>query len=209
MTQNKIWSVIGHRGYGKTTLTQKLIIELDKPTIICDPRFQYENNSRRLIFRKVSDFKRFITNDYITFKKYKFECVVNVTNDEDFEILGKIVYKMKKVCFLVDEVDMFCDARANKENIMNKLVHYGRHNEIDIITTSRRPANISRNLTSQTDIFYLSRMREPNDKKYVKHAIGNEFVELIASLDRFSFLKVDDEQKEIVKTTMQDLQILS
>ena len=42
MIQNKILTVIGHKGYGKTTLTEKLMIELDKPSIICDPRFQYK-----------------------------------------------------------------------------------------------------------------------------------------------------------------------
>jgi hypothetical protein len=210
MIQNKIYTVIGHKGYGKTTLTEKLAIETDKPTIIADPRGQYEPNDRRIIFTSVLNFIMFIESNYTKFKQGKLELVVTCTLD-DFEELGKYVYRMKKVCFVIDEIDMFFDTRATSKNIVNKLVQYGRHNQIDIITTSRRPANISRNLTALTDVFYFAKIREPNDKKYVKQSIGDEFVKTVESLNRFEFLKVDidTESKEIIKTTMRDLQVLS
>jgi hypothetical protein len=205
MIQNKIYTIIGHKGYGKTALSEKLLIGIDKPTIICDPRMQYEYNPRRIMFKSVEEFQAFITKEYRAFKKYKFELVVNVVTDEDFKTLGELVYKMKQVCFLVDEIDMFFDVRANKDNIMNKLVQYGRHNQIDIVTTSRRPANISRNLTALTDIFLFSRLREPNDKKYIKALLGNEYVETIADLEKFSFLEVEDYSKNIIKKTKNDI----
>ena len=115
---------------------------------------------------------------------------------------------MNNITFVVDEIDMFFDTRADKKSQMYKLVHYGRHNKIDIITTSRRPANISRNLTSQTDIFYFSKIREPNDKKYIKQSIGVEYVETVEKLERFTFLKVEEDTISIIKTTKKDLEIL-
>jgi energy-coupling factor transporter ATP-binding protein EcfA2 len=210
MIQNSIKTVIGHKGYGKTTLTELLAIMTDKPTIIADPRFQYKENDRRLFFKSPTHFIYFINNHYLDFKKAKLELVVNCTPD-NFEELGKYVYKMKNVCFVIDEIDMFFDTRSTPKNIVNQLVQYGRHSQIDLITTSRRPANISRNLTALTDIFYFSKLREPNDKKYIKDSIGQEHVSTVENLNKFQFLEVniEDENKKIINTTERHLKILS
>lgn len=208
---NKITTIIGHKGHGKTTLTEMIMIRYNKPTIIIDPRFQYQTSSnRRLAFTSVSAFKKWITKreNYRLFIDYKLEIVVNAFIDT-FQEAAEIIYKMKKIVFVVDEIDMFFDTRATNKNKMYDFVHYGRHNEIDIITTSRRPANISRNLTSQTDIFYFSKLREPMDKKYIKDSVGMEFVSTVENLERYSFLKIDDDHnQEIIKTTIQEVELL-
>lgn len=209
MIQNKIYTVIGHKGYGKTVLTEKLAILTDKPTIILDPRFQYEENIRRIVFTSVSKFVSWISKkeNYKIFMLHKLELVVRTIDDA--EQLAELVYKMRNITFVIDEIDMFFDTRTNKESYFNKLAQYGRHYEIDIITTSRRPANISRNLTALTDIFYFSRLREPNDKKYIKALLDQEQVEVVANLEKFTFLRIEDEEKEIIKTTQKDLNILA
>lgn len=211
MIQNKIYTVIGHKGFGKTAFTEKLAILTNKPTIILDPRFQYEENKRRIVFTSVSKFISWISqkDNYKTFIKYKLELVVRAIDIEDAEELAALIYKMKKITFVIDEIDMFFDTRTNKKSYFNKLVQYGRHFEIDIITTSRRPANISRNLTALTDIFYFSRLREPTDKKYIKDTAGAAAENIVMNLEKFSFLKIEDEKKEIIKTTLEDLKILS
>ena len=210
MIQNKIISVIGHKGYGKTTLTEKLAILTDKPTIICDPRFQYNTVLlRRLHFKSVSSFRKWLSekNNYMIFKKYKLEIIVNAFTDT-FEELATLVNKMNNITFVIDEIDMFFDTRADNKTQMYKMVNYGRHNKIDIITTSRRPARINRDLTSQTDVFYFSRLREPNDKKYIKALYGADEVSQVENLEKFSFLRCEDDKKEIIKTTIKDMQIL-
>ncbi len=208
-TQNKIITIIGHKGHGKTAFSEKIIIHLNKPTIVADPRGQYNIDiARRLHFKSVGIFRKWIYSNYKDFIKYKLECIVNC-HDDDFNELATIVSKMKKVTFLVDEVDMFFDTRADKKHQMYKLVHYGRHNEIDIVSTSRRPANISRNLTSQTDTFYISKMTEPTDTKYFKQRFGESIVPVIQNLKKFNFLEIDDEKRKIVKTTKKDIEILS
>ncbi|MDX1808305.1 MAG: AAA family ATPase [Sulfurospirillaceae bacterium] len=209
--QNKIITVIGHKGYGKTALTEALMLMYDKPTIIADPRFQYSTfQKRRVSFRSVGDFRKWIYNtaNFKDFYKYKLELVVNAF-DDTFEELAHIVRQMRSLMFVVDEVDMFLDPRATKNNSLNKIIQYGRHHEIDIITTSRRPANISRNLTSQTDIFYFSKLREPTDKLYIKQAIGAEYVSTVENLERFSFLEFEDEEhQKIITTSERDLELL-
>lgn len=209
--QNKIQTIIGHKGYGKTALTEALTLLNDKPAIIADPRFQYSTEQkRRISFRSVAAFRVWIqqTANFRDFYNYKLELVVNAF-DDTFPELAELVYMMKSLTFVVDEVDMFFDTKATAKNPMYKLIHYGRHNEIDIITTSRRPANISRNLTSQTDIFYFSRLREPADKKYVKDSIGPLHVKTVEELERFHFLVYEDEENtSILKTNEQDLMLV-
>ncbi len=141
--------------------------------------------------------------------KYKLELVVRAIDIDDAEKLAELVYKLKNITFIIDEIDMFFDTRTNKKSFFNKLVQYGRHFQIDIITTSRRPANISRNLTALTDIFYFSRLREPTDKIYIKNLLGTAYMEEVANLEKFSFLRIEDEKKEIIKTTLEDLKILT
>ena len=195
-TQNKIITIIGHKGYGKTTFSEKIIIQLNKPTVIADPLGQYNIDiDRRLHFKSVGIFRKWIYSNYKNFIQYKLECVVNC-HDEDFGELASIVSKMRRVTFLVDEIDMFFDTRADKKNHMYHLVHYGRQNEIDIVSTSRRPANISRNLTSQTVTFYISKMTEPNDTRYFKKRFGESVVSTIQNLKKFNFLEIDDEKKK-------------
>lgn len=206
--QNIIETIIGHKGYGKTVFTEKLAILKNRPTVILDPRFQYQENIRRIVFTSVSNFRRWIMNkdNYKVFMSHKLELVVRTIDDA--EELASLVYKMKKIVFVIDEIDMFFDVHTNKKSFFNQLVQYGRHNEIDIISTSRRPANIHRNLTSLTDAFYFSRLREPNDQKYIKALLGNEYVEKIKGLEKFSFLKCEDEEKEVIRTNEKDVRIL-
>lgn len=207
--QNTIVNIIGQKGYGKTVFTEKIIIGLGKATIIVDPRLQYKTDQkRRYFFSSPHEFKNWIVDNYRNFKKYKLELVID-TMPSEFEIISNIVLKMKNITFLVDEIDMFSDPKSEDKGL-NKLIHYGRHNKIDIVGTSRRPANISRDLTSQTDFFYLSRISEPTDLKYFKARFGIEIVNELQNLDKFEFLQIDDENHiKKVKTTLKDLQILS
>ena len=194
MIQNKIYSIIGHKGYGKTKLTELLILLNKKPTVIADPRYQYEPKEYRRHFKNVGHFRKYIlnTNNRRAFYECKLELVINGLDEENFEELAALVYKMKNISFLVDEIDMFAPPTMTRKASFYKLIHYGRHNQIDIFTTSRRSANISRNLTSQTDVVFFSRVREPNDKKYIGNYIGKEYIKVAENLQKFHFLIIDE-----------------
>ncbi|DAB27339.1 MAG: hypothetical protein A2513_04405 [Sulfurimonas sp. RIFOXYD12_FULL_33_39] len=197
MIQNKIYSIIGHKGYGKTKLTELLILLNKKPCIIADPRYQYEPKEYRRHFKNVGHFRKYILNsgNRKEFYRCKLQLVVNGLDEESFEELAALVYKMKKISFLVDEIDMFAPPTMTRKASFYQIIHYGRHNEIDIFTTSRRSANISRNLTSQTDVVFFSRVREPNDKKYIAQYIGKEYVQTAENLQKFHFLMIDEDFK--------------
>ncbi|WP_345984314.1 hypothetical protein WCX49_06665 [Sulfurimonas sp. HSL-1656] len=195
MIQNQIVTVIGHKGYGKTKLTELLALLKRRPTIIADPRYQYEPKPWRVHFGSVEQFRKWIhdRDNIATFYEYKFELVVQGVDPDSFEVLAWIVMKMKAITFLVDEVDMFAPPTMNNKKAFYHLIHYGRHNRIDIITTSRRPPNISRNLTAMTDLFFFSKIRENTDKKYMENYIGKEHAETAKRLERFHFLMIGED----------------
>jgi ABC-type cobalamin/Fe3+-siderophores transport system ATPase subunit len=200
MTQNKIVSIIGHKGFGKTKLTELLVMLNNKPTIVADPRYQYSSKPYRRHFKNVNHFRKYIMNrnNLKEFYRCKLELVINGLDHDNFNDLSDIVLKLKNISFLVDEVDMFAPPTMTYKANFYKLIHYGRHNQIDIFTTSRRPANISRNLTSQTDVFLFSRVREPSDKLYLANYVGKQHVATASNLSRFNFLLFDDNEKPIV-----------
>ena len=198
--QNKIYSIIGHKGYGKTKLTEILICLNRKPAVIADPRYQYEFKEYRRFFKNVGHFRKYIMNreNIREFYRCKLELVVQGLDEDNFDELASLIYKMKDISFLVDEIDMFAPPTMTNKAYFYKLIHYGRHNRIDMFTTSRRSANISRNLTSQTDITIYSRVREPNDKKYIANYLGKEYVKVAEKMPKLSFLLVDENYKATV-----------
>lgn len=206
--QNKITTIIGHKGDGKTTLTEILILLNIKPCIIADPRGQYPINMRRRIsFDSPRQLILWLKEpqNYKDFFNFKLELVCKV-DDENIQDLAGAVLRMQKVQFCIDEIDMFFNSTATNKNNIYKLVHYGRHNEIDIITTSRRPANISRNLTSQTDVFYFSQLSEPVDLKYFESICDKKYTETVKSLQRYSFLRYADNEYTLIKTKKGDIE---
>jgi hypothetical protein len=209
--QNKIVTVIGHKGDGKTVLTELLTVANDKPAIIADPRGQYPTECRRrLSFKNPRQLKLWIydSTNFKEFYRYKLELICSV-DDENFQELAQLVYQMRSVNFVVDEVDMFFSAAATNKNYLYKIVHYGRHNLIDIISTSRRPANISRNLTSQTDIFYFSKLNEPADIKYFKNICGDKYLNAVQNLPKYSFLEVKENGNiSMIRTTENEIRLI-
>jgi hypothetical protein len=209
---NNITTIIGHKGDGKTVLSEMLTLLNNKPAIIADPRGQYPSDvKRRLLFPNPSSLILWLANkdNFRDFYSYKLELICKV-DDENIQALMGAAIKMSKITILIDEVDMFFNASSSSKNNIYKAVHYGRHNEIDIITTSRRPANISRNLTAMTDTFYFSKITEPKDLQYVKEITTNEaIIKIVQKIEKFYFLKLQENGGyALVKTNVSDIEII-
>jgi hypothetical protein len=210
--QNKIITIIGKKGYGKTIFTEMLILLNNRPCIIADPRYQYPTDcKRRLFFKNPHLLSLWLSNikNYRDFYNYNLECVCSC-GQENFEKLAQTVYQMKNMTFCIDEIDMFYNAYTSNNSYINKIIQYGRHYLIDVITTSRRPANIGRNLTAMSDMFYFTRITEPRDIKYIKETKDDEsFLKKIQELQKYNFLELrEDGSYSIVRTNNKDINII-
>jgi len=85
---------------------------------------------------------------------------------------------------LIDEIDMISSPTSIPKEL-DSLIRYGRHQEVDIIATARRPAEVHRNLTANSDDIYVYQTHEPRDLSYLSRFMD---VDKIKSLEQYSCL---------------------
>ena len=68
---------------------------------------------------------------------------------------------------ILDEVDMLCTA-GQAHPALHRLIHYGRHQRVNLVATARRPQDMYRGLTSQADTIVAFRADELLDLEYLK-----------------------------------------
>lgn len=175
-----ITTVFGKKGTGKTTYAAKMIAERDrgKDCLIVDLFDQFSGypliNLETFYYHAVHGFPK----NPVRLAIYELG---------DFGNVCKVVAAMKNVLLVVDEVDFF-DSATKQVREFKRLIHYSRHYRVDLITTSRRPANVSRDLTSQTDDFIIFTLSERRDLDYFG-AMAEDLPDRIRALKKFEFIK--------------------
>lgn len=175
-----IRTIIGRRGEGKTTLAEKFVLYRSQPVIIIDPLSQFKGlrffNVRQLLDHAI---------------KHQFSIsrplIATIYEMDEFALICKIALGHRNLMLVVDEVDLF-DSPQFQDSYFKKIIHLGRHYNIDLVTTSRRPANISRDLTSQTSEFYIFNITEKRDLDYFSF-INSDLPEKIKQLPKFHHIK--------------------
>jgi len=118
-----------------------------------------------------------------------------------FRTVTRIVIEYAKrtpgLLYAVDEIDKFCNPSEPLGPELNEIVEYGRHRNISMSCTTRRPHKVSRNLTAQCAELRIFRTNEPRDKKYFQDFIGTA-VNVLPKLKQYEYLRwVDTGEAEI------------
>lgn len=82
------------------------------------------------------------------------------------ELLINAVKFLKNTFIVIDEAQTISKP-GFLPDALKDMVMVGRHRNLYYCVASRRPAEISRDFTSQVDKIYFFRLTEPNDLKYV------------------------------------------
>jgi len=164
---NLIISNFGRKGSGKTTLSREIMAEHPRAVVIdslgeYDEGFTVCNGKADCIeaIMSVRDEKRFRLSLRV------------LDPDENMELL-ELIFEVPKTLVVVEETSLYAKPTYLPEGIA-RLVRYGRHREIDQIYMSRRPSEIHRDLTAQSDIIVSFRQQEPRDIKYLRDFMGPE-----------------------------------
>jgi hypothetical protein len=99
--------------------------------------------------------------------------------------------------YAVDEIDRFCSASFVPPS-MKELINYGRHRKISMICTSRRPAQVARELTSQCSEIRCFRTTEPRDIRYFEDIMG-QAAQQLPSLEQYTYLRWTDDGKTEIR----------
>lgn len=156
---NIIIGTLGAKGSGKSLFTKRHLI----------PRFK-----RIIILDSLGEYDHMVTNDIESF----YEALKANINKEYFVICYRPIdknpeafFKIAEACFdvtvVVEEADFYCSPYNMLEEFSN-LVRYGRHFKQNLLWISRRPAEVSRQITAQSDVIISFRQAEPIDIDYFK-----------------------------------------
>jgi hypothetical protein len=103
----------------------------------------------------------------------RFRVAIRLPEDEDALEAMEVAYEVTNCLVVFEEVSFYCSP-SSMPTILKKFVRYGRHREISQVYVSRRPAEINRDLTAQSDLIVSFRQHEPNDIDYLRKLMGPE-----------------------------------
>ena len=87
----------------------------------------------------------------------------------------------------IDEADMV-STPGKDHPALRRMVHYGRHQGLDLIVTARRARNLSTDIRSEADALVVFRCEEPRDVAYARERCGAELAEAVRVLPDRQYL---------------------
>ncbi len=185
-----IVTVFGTRGSGKSTFIKSTIKKLPR-VFLYDTLGEYGTDTVDQIFYTKKELAEF----FLTLKKNQFFNIsyLPLVPEDDFDWSARVALAVGGVCFVVDEIDLYTKPSYCPPGL-RKLIRYGRHYGIDMITASRRPPEVSREITAQTGKFILFRMHEPADQAYIRSVAGVNIA--TQNLEQFEYYQVEGGRAE-------------
>lgn len=174
----EVITVLGQRGSGKSSWVQKKLPSFPR-FILVDTLGEYSG------FRVVTDKQELFD---LVWNKHQgiMQIIYNSIEDEDFGFVCSLVEEIEDIILVVEEVDNYCTPMQIPVEL-KRLLKYGRHKGISMVFVSRRPAEINRLITSQTQRYICFTMIEPSDIRYMSSVIGHQAKDL-PSLPKLQYI---------------------
>jgi len=174
--ENRITGVFGIKGCGKTSLCKILTLRNDKPAAIIDYCGEYAFP----IVKTVAGFLKYF--------KTEPRLSIRLVSHSDIERVLGILSRLERVLVVCDEVDAYASPHYIPEGLAF-IARYGRHRSIDLIYASRRPAEVPRLLTSQSDDLFAFLIREQRDIAYLSEFTTTDLA-LLRNLSPLHYRKI-------------------
>jgi len=200
--------IFGKRGSGKTVLTMDALQKCEAPVVVLDilgnytsekiPN-AYETDSISDAIQKIKDYNDYqAANDYergLMEEAMPVIILQPADPDEAVDYISAALWEAHGGTLVLDEADGF---NIHNAPCFDQLIRYGRNRRIHILTGTRRPAEISRNITAGANAIYIFQTQEPRDIEYYsKTLIGKEQAERLNSLPDYHGLFVNYDKKTI------------
>lgn len=158
--------MVGKKGTGKTTLCRDLVRKFKGRVFVADYLGEYlDLAGDRVQVQVLTDFKSF------------------------YDITRSAWYSPGKKMLVLDEVEFICFDKRQKE-IVDFLYRLGRHRGLDILAVSHRFFMIPVIIRAMTDRFYLFRITEPRDLKFLDGLIPDQDINRVKNLSVGEFIKI-------------------
>jgi hypothetical protein len=176
--QNRIVGVVGRKGSGKSTRVQVLLRYCPR-FVVFDVMGEHakENGNRLETTRQLSEFLRWSRQQ----PAFAATFVPSGELDEEIEEVARLIYARGELCFVCEEVPLYTQA-GYMPPLFGKLIRTGRHQQIDIVWTAQRAAEVPRTVTSLTDQWVLFSQTEPRDLSALADRCGREVADRVVGL---------------------------
>lgn len=210
--KRNIIGILAMQGSGKSALMQYFLMINPKSCIIFDPTYSLQPYKNRVFidFEKQS-IKHILNKIGKRIYTQKIDIVINNCNDIE-SVLSLIYNNLENICIVIDEIDIEYKAFVSNDTYLYKICNFGRHRELDLIGVARRPANMPRVLTSQSNYLCLGNSnKEPLDLKYIKEFVDKETFKKYENLKKYEFLLYDtnNHSSKFLKLPIKALEILN
>lgn len=88
-------------------------------------------------------------------------------NYRKIETILRACLETGSMTLAIDEIDIVCNPNGITPT-MRELLKRGRHDNVNLIWTTRRPQEVNKLLLSQSDDFYVYQMHHPDDVDYFR-----------------------------------------
>ena len=154
--RHSVIGIVGQSEYGKTYLTNKIIKRLERVVVI-DPKAEFSESF--FVKDEVEEVIANLLND-------KFRLSAQFDSIKEYELLFVALKSFKNYTLVFDEISLFCSSYSCNEDIRQIVQIVGSKNAINVIWNAQRPANVSRDISSQTHAVISFRVLESADSKY-------------------------------------------
>jgi hypothetical protein len=183
---NYILSIFGRKGSGKSYLAKEIARD-EKRIIAIDSLGEYDE------LTVVDDLRPCINALVESEHKPEFKLALRTYSLEDDLILIDLVFHMTHVTLLVEETSRYVSS-AYLPQPFEQLVRYGRHSAINQIYLARRPSEIHRDLTAQSDVLVSFVQHERRDVEYLRSFMGDK-ANRVMNLGQYAALVYGDDIK--------------
>jgi len=166
LNQNELGSlnfvITGKRGYGKTTKAKEIIkrikSEKTKALVVLDPLNEYSGD---FIFTDLDMFLAYMYDDGIEKGK---SYVAKFRRKHELDEIITVLSSMHDFFLVIEEANILTSPNYIQDDFSD-IVSMGRHFNANYMAICRRPAEISRLLTSQAHVIISFRQTELRDIK--------------------------------------------
>ncbi len=171
--RNLIITLLGRKGMGKT-YTAWQVIEGEPRVIALDTMGEYAGRGATVTWGKEGAIRAMLEAS----KKRRYRLSLRGLDEDEMLDALEMAWELPDSLVVVEEASMICRASYLPRELA-RLVRYGRHRNISQLYIARRPSELPRDLTAQSDLIVTLQQTEPVDVKYLR-AAGFKERELLA-----------------------------
>ena len=152
---------------GKTTLAQEIVVDEDR-VFILDLMGGYEKDRHGkpladVVWGRDASIEAMLEASQTRRFKLALRCI------EQYEMLDvlEMAWEVENTLVVIEETSFLCSPTYLPPQLA-RLVRYGRHREISQLYIARRPSEIHRDLTAQSDAIVTFQQKETRDLAYLQ-----------------------------------------